>query len=72
MPERASLVTPRLILVQSPVVPHSHFHKVLRVERYLGRQARAAHNLGVPFLEHYYNVGYLALRLWRMEKLVRR
>lgn len=33
------------------------YSKLLRVERYLGRQARAAHNLCVRDLEWYYNVG---------------
>ncbi len=69
MPERASLVTPRLILVQSRIALHpSGPQKVLRIERYLARQAGAAHNLGIPSLEHYYNIAYLALRLWRMEQ----
>jgi len=39
--------------------------RLLCVERYLARQARAARNLGVRDLEWYYNVGYLALRVRR-------
>lgn len=41
--------------------------KLLHVERYLDRQARNAHMLGVRDLEVFYSVGYLALRLWHME-----
>jgi hypothetical protein len=48
-------------------VPLPDARKLLRVERYLARQSRAAHNLGVPTLEHYYLTSYLALKLWRME-----
>jgi hypothetical protein len=49
-------------------VPLSDTRKLLRVERYLARQSRAAHNLGLPMLEHYYLTSYLALKLWRMER----
>jgi len=42
--------------------------RLLRAERYLARQAKAAHNLGVGMLEHYYLASYLALKLWRMER----
>src|SRR5207248_10764880 len=42
--------------------------KLLRVEHYLGRQARAAYNLGLPILEHYYLTSWLALKLWGMER----
>ena len=41
--------------------------KLLHAERYLARQTRAAHNLGVRQLEHQYNVAYLSLRGWRLE-----
>jgi hypothetical protein len=47
-------------------VPLPDASKLLRVERYLARQARAAHNLGVPDLERFYNIAFLSLRTWRM------
>ena len=43
--------------------------RLLRVERYLARQVKAAHNLGLPVLERYYLVGFLALQLWLMEQI---
>lgn len=49
-------------------VPLPDARKLLRVERYLAHQAKAAHNLGVPSLEHYYLTSYLALKLWRLER----
>lgn len=49
-------------------VPLPDPRKLLRVERYLARQARATHNLGLPVLEHYYLTSWLALKLWRMER----
>lgn len=48
-------------------VPLPNWRKLRRIERYLGRQARAAHNLGLPLLERYYSTGWLSFRLWRME-----
>ena len=47
-------------------VPLLDSRKLLRVERYLARQARAAHNLGVPELERLYNIAFLSLRTWRI------
>lgn len=41
--------------------------RLLRIEGYLRRQAGAAHNLGVPALEQFYERSYLALRLFRLE-----
>ena len=63
---------PTLMLIVNNVnkMQHAPGHavdKLSKVERYLARQARRAHYLGVRSLETYYNVGYLALRLWRME-----
>jgi len=61
---------PRLTVINgglAPKIPPLDSKKLARVERYLARQAKAAHNLGVRSLERYYNVAYLALRLWRME-----
>lgn len=49
-------------------VPLADTRKLLRIERYLARQSKAAHNLGLPTLEHYYLTSYLALKLWRMER----
>lgn len=49
-------------------VPLPDAGKLLRIERYLARQCRAAHNLGLPSLEHYYLTSHLALKLWRMER----
>jgi hypothetical protein len=49
-------------------VPLLDARKLLRVERYLWRQSRNAHNLGMGTLEHYYLASYLALKLWRMER----
>lgn len=43
--------------------------RLLRVERYLARQVKAAHNLGLPVLERYYLTGFLALQLWLMEQI---
>jgi len=47
--------------------PRTDLGALLHAERYLARQARAAHNLGVRQLEHQYNVAYLSLRGWRLE-----
>ena len=65
MPERGKLVciTDRLALR----VPLLNVSKLLRIDHYLSRQARAAHNLGFPVLERYYSVSWLSFRLWRME-----
>ena len=35
----------------------------------LGRQVKAAHNLGLPVLERCYLTGFLALQLWPMEQI---
>lgn len=59
----------------SPVIPsqsdnaHTVCRRLLRVEKYLARQVKAAHNLGLPVLERYYLVGYFALELWLMEQI---
>lgn len=65
MPERDKLV----VITDRPVlrVPLPNVRKMARIERYLGRQVRAAHNLGLPLLERYYSTGWLSFRLWRME-----
>jgi hypothetical protein len=71
MSERAQVVTDNLLLIQGGQHSRSQTAspiKLLRIERYLARQAKAAHNLGVRSLEHYYNVGYLALRVWRIHE----
>lgn len=58
-----------------PVIPatsdsaHNVCRRLLRVERYLRRQVRAAHSLGLPVLERYYLTGFLALQLWLMEQI---
>jgi hypothetical protein len=63
--------TSKLILINGALglkAPLSDPRKLLRVERYLARQSRNAHNLGLPTLEQYYLTTYLALKLWRMER----
>ena len=62
-------VKPRLVVIAGYLCNGSArgHRKLLRAERYLARQARAAHNLGVHDLEWFYNVGYLSLRIWRLE-----
>jgi hypothetical protein len=60
--------TTKLVVINSALalkVPPDA-RKLLRIERYLGRQARAAHNLGVPDLERVYNIAFLSLRTWRI------
>ena len=58
-----------------PVIPapsgnaHNVCRRLLRVERYLARQVKAAHNLGLPVLERYYLMGFLSLQLWLMEQM---
>jgi len=67
MPEAAA--KPKLVVIAGtlhvgePVVKDEK--KLLHTERYLARQARAAHNLGLRQLEHQCNVACLSLRGWR-------
>ena len=71
MPERALTARSTLILIPgglSRSAETSPVKELLRVERYLARQAKAAHNLGVRSLEHYYLTSFLALKLWRMNQ----
>ena len=68
MPEAAA--KPKLVVIAGRLhvgEPVRDEKKLLHAERYLARQARAAHNLGVRQLEHQYNVAYLSLRGWRLE-----
>lgn len=55
--------------VNNPTPEGLPCRRLLRVERYLARQVKAAHNLGLPVLERYYLTGYLALQLWLMEQM---
>ena len=66
MPERAKVVSIDGLAIR---VPRLSTRKLLHVERYLARQARAAHNLGFPGLERSYTCAWLAFRLWRMVQL---
>ena len=65
------MIATKLVVINGGLalkVPLPDARKLLRVEKYLARQSRAAHNLGLPVLENYYLVGCLALRLWRLER----
>ena len=63
------------MIATRPVIPapsdnaDNGFRRLQRVERYLVRQVKAAHNLGLPVLERYYLTGFLALQLWLMEQI---
>jgi hypothetical protein len=59
------MTAPRLAVVGGYLAtrPPKGSSKLFRVERYLARQAKAAHNLGVHDLELFYNRGYLSLRI---------
>jgi|GEM_PF-5703435 len=41
--------------------------RLLTTERYLLSRTRAAKKLGLPDMTRWYSVGYLALKLWRIE-----
>ncbi len=55
--------------VHNPAPVSFPCRRLLRAERYLKRQVKAAHNLGLPVLERYYLTGFLALQLWLMEQI---
>lgn len=69
MPEAAA--KPKLVVIAGRLhvgEPAKDAKKLLHVRRYLARQARAAHNLGIRQLEHQYNVAYLSCVVggWRI------